>query len=198
MLWFLFLLFLFIVFYRPIRYELLPNLTNVKGLGVELTFVLDSIDAAIELAEKSPQWQVEITSRDKERALNRAKAHLLVFKGAQILWVDDHPENNRNEINMFQRLGAEIRTVENTEQAIQAIQKISFDLVLSDMARGDDQQAGLIFLKKLRTFEQKIPVIFYLGVFDPEKGVPPRSFGLTARPDELLHLTLDALERKYY
>ncbi len=39
-------------------------------------------------------------------------------------------------------------------------------------------------------------MIFYIGVVDPNKGVPVQAFGITNRPDELLHLTLDALERK--
>ena len=42
------------------------------------------------------------------------------------------------------------------------------------------------------------PVIFYVGVFEPERGVPGQAFGITNRPDELLHLTLDALERFKY
>jgi hypothetical protein len=41
----------------------------------------------------------------------------------------------------------------------------------------------------------KIPPIFYMGLFEPDKGIPPRAFGATNRPDEFLHLTQDALER---
>jgi len=40
-----------------------------------------------------------------------------------------------------------------------------------------------------------VPVIFYIGYPDPSKGVPPHAFGITHRPDELLHLIMDALER---
>jgi hypothetical protein len=39
-------------------------------------------------------------------------------------------------------------------------------------------------------------VIFYVGEPDPKKGTPVYAFGLTNRPDELVHLVLDILERK--
>jgi hypothetical protein len=37
--------------------------------------------------------------------------------------------------------------------------------------------------------------IFYVGVFAPARGVPPQAFSMTNRPDDLLHLILDALEK---
>jgi CheY-like chemotaxis protein len=194
LLWFMFVATLFGLFYRPIRDELLPNLTGFKAGGVELSFVRESIDAAIELAEKSPQWKVTISSEDKEQVLRRAKRRLAILRGAQILWVDDHPENNLNERRMFRQLKVDVDTTNSTDEALSMLQKGNYDLVLSDMKRADDDTAGLTFLKQLK--EQHTPVIFYIGLLDPTKGVPARAFGLTNRPDELLHLALDALERK--
>ena len=107
-LWFFLVGGIILLFYRPIRDELLPRLTGIKAMGVELSFVRDSMDAAIEFGEKSPQWDVEVPERDKERVLNRAKRHLSVFRDALILWVDDHPENNRNERRMFRQLGVTV------------------------------------------------------------------------------------------
>ena len=195
-LWFLLVVILVLLFYRPIRDDLLPNLTSLKGGGVELSFVKDSIDAALELAEKSPQWRVTVSSKDKEQALKRAKKHLQIFHEAQFLWVDDYPENNFNEQVMFRQLRVGIRTAESTEKALEILKTHHFDLVISDMARGDKNTAGLEFLKQFRKVDKTTAVIFYLGEFDANKGVPAQAFGITNRPDELLHLTLDALERK--
>ena len=100
-LWFILALVFIKLFYKPIQHELLPRLSGLNVMGVEFSFVEESIDAAIELAQKSPQWKVEIPNLDKKRALNRAKKHLQTFRGAEILWVDDHPENNRNERRMY-------------------------------------------------------------------------------------------------
>jgi CheY-like chemotaxis protein len=195
-LWFLLVIFLIVLFYRPIRDELLPNLGAFKAMGVELSFVKDSIDAALGLAEKSPQWQVKVPSEDKEHALKRARKHLHVFRDARFLWVDDHPENNFNEVVMFRQLRVGTQTAESTEKALEILKSRHFDLVISDMARGDENTAGLEFLEQFRKVDKTTPVIFYLGEFDPKRGVPAQAFGITNRPDELLHLTLDVLERK--
>lgn len=112
--------------------------------------------------------------------------------------MDDHPENNLNERRMFKQLNVEIDTATSTKDALEILKYAQYDLILSDMNRDNKPTAGLDFLKKFRSADEKTPVIFYIGVFDPEKGVPPKSFGITNRPDELLHLVLDALERKKY
>ncbi|MCK4793320.1 MAG: response regulator [Desulfobacteraceae bacterium] len=195
-LWFFLVVVLLVLLYRPMRDDLLPNLTSLKAGGVQLSFVKDSIDAALKLAEKSPQWKVEVSSEDKERALRRAKKHLQVFRNVWFLWVDDRPENNVNEQVMFGQLKVGIQTARNTDEALEILKSRHFDLVISDMARDDEATAGLKFLEKFRIADKTTPVIFYLGEFDPKKGVPAQAFGITNRPDELLHLTLDALERK--
>ncbi len=195
LLWFLFIATVFGLFYRPVRDELLPNLTGFKAGGVELSFVKESIDAAVELAEKSPQWTVVVSAADKERALRRAKKHLATFRDAQILWVDDHPENNLNERRMFRQLKAKVDVAESTDEALRLLRRGDYDLVLSDMLRGDDPTAGLTFLQRLPK-ANSTPVIFYIGTVDPTKDIPAQAFGITNRPDELLHLMLDALERK--
>lgn len=113
-----------------------------------------------------------------------------------MLWIDDYPENNVNERTMFRRLNLIIDTATSTHEALILAQKEKYDVVLSDMVRGAQADAGLDFLQKLRSTDKTTPMIFYIGTIDPTKGVPAQSFGLTNRPDELLHLTIDALERK--
>jgi hypothetical protein len=53
--------------------------------------------------------------------------------------------------------------------------------------------AGKAFLPKVRQAPLSPPLIFYVG---QERDVPAGAFGLTIRPDELLNLVLDVLERK--
>jgi CheY-like chemotaxis protein len=193
-LWALFFFVALFAFYRPICDELFPKLSGFKALGVELSFVSASMNAAIELAEKSPYWKVEVSIEQKSLVLRRARRHLDLFLNANILWVDDHPENNVNERRMFRQLRAEVDVARSTEEATRMLRVGSYDLVLSDMNRDEDSSAGLKALPIFRG-EKNIPVVFYIGVIDPDKGVPPHAFGITNRPDELLNLTLDALER---
>lgn len=198
-LWFIFVLVLFVLFYKRIRDELLPNLSKIKAMGVEFSFVKRSIEAAIEFGEKSENWDVKVPDKDKESALNRAKQHLSSFINAKILWVDDQPENNRNERRMFRQLGTDVDIAKDSKQALKMLRYEIYDFVLSDIARdNEDDLDGLQFLSEFRKDDEDTPVIFYIGVKKPGKGVPEHAFGLTNRPDELLHLALDALERKRY
>lgn len=207
-LWILFALTVIIIFYKPICRDILPKISDFRAMGVEFSIVRDSFNATLDkaeahdsdvkLAEKSPQWKVVVPPEAKENVLNRARNHLPVLRGAQILWVDDHPENNLNERKMFSKLNVEIDTAKNTDEALGILKHANYDLIFSDIARGENSTDGLAMLDEFKKNKITIPVIFYIGVIEPEKGVPAGAFGITNRPDELLHLTMDVLERKRF
>jgi hypothetical protein len=70
--------------------------------------------------------------------------------------------------------------------------------VLSDISRDfptHDPTGGIAMLARLRQENFRQPVIFYIGQRDRERGTPADAFGITDRPDELLHMILDALAR---
>ena len=197
-LWFLLVVIVIIKFYKPVRYELLPKVSDIKAMGVEFSFIKNSIDAALELADKNPKWKIEVPEAAKKNVLNRAKEHFNVFQNATILWIDDNPENNLNEWRMFLQLNVKIELAKSTESALEMLHQKKYDAIISDMARTDEDDAGLKFLTKFRKVDETTPVIFYIGTYDPKLGKPIGAFGITNRPDELLHLVLDALERKKY
>lgn len=194
-LWFLLAFVVVLLFYKPIRHELLPNLSGFKAMGVEFSFVKNSITKAIALAEKSEQWQVTIPDEDEKRVLDRVKRHLPLFQDVRVLWIDDNPDSLRNERKMLERLQVDIDLALNDAEAQKLLRSGKYDLILSDIARGNDSTAGLKFLQEYGKTKKRVPFIFYIGTLSPEKGVPPYAFGITNRPDELLHLMLDALER---
>ncbi len=185
--------------------ESVARLSNVEafGLKVTMTNAQSAMIAAVDLAKKNPNWPVEVPETDGRRAIERAQKERGQLFGTEILWVDDHPRNNRNEARMFQTLGAFVTFATSAEEALCALREAAtqmrpFQLVLSDMSRGGptpDAAAGLKMLTCLRTKHVALPVIFYVGQLDQEKGVPPGAFGITNRPDQLLHLVLDAMER---
>lgn len=95
LLWILLVVVLLILFYRPIREVLFPRLSGFKAMGMEFSFLKDSMDKALakarehddtmekqvrgtkkrgtlELAEKSPQWKVEVPPEDKQTVIKRA------------------------------------------------------------------------------------------------------------------------------
>lgn len=180
------------------------RLAGVEAFGIK--FALSggaALNAAIELARKNPEWPVEVPAADREAALDRANTHRALFEGAEILWVDDHPSNNRNEARMLRSFGALITFAATTDEALRALrtgadQHQPFDIVLSDISRdlpAPDPTAGITMLPRLREAGFHQPVVFYVGQPKPGTGVPPGAFGLTNRPDQLLQLTIDALSR---
>jgi CheY-like chemotaxis protein len=194
---------------RLLRNSLVPavsRLTGVEAWGVK--FALDggekAMAEAFELAEKNPQWKVDATDLEREKSLGRAKKRRRVYEGAEILWVDDRPSNNRNESRMLRAFGALVTFACTTEEARRAIDTANigarpFDVILSDISRNlpppENRSAGLEMLATLRQDGTMLPVIFYVGILDWNAGVPRGSFGITNRPDILLTLVGDALVR---
>jgi len=128
-------------------------------------------------------------------ALRRAQMVERALKGARLLWVDDVPENNLFEQEMLRVFGVQIETALTTEEAMGKIRKCHYDLVVSDMARDGQSDAGLELLNRLRESRNQTPVIYYVGFVESSRGTPVGSFGIADRPEPLLHFVLDVLER---
>lgn len=78
------------------------------------------------------------------------------------------------------------------------IAQTTYDAIISDMERGGVVDDGLRFVMELlkQGSDMYRWTIFYFRNFKREKGITPYAFGMTNRPDEMLHLVLDVLERK--
>lgn len=133
---------------------------------------------------------------DRSSALRRAKFSESMLAGARILWIDDHPENNAWERVTFTSLKMDVVPALTTQDALKFLAGESFDVIISDIFREGSQAAGLLDLPKLQKASPMTPVVFYVGSVDVTRGNPPKSFGITDDPEELLHLLLDIMERK--
>jgi CheY-like chemotaxis protein len=129
----------------------------------------------------------------RSSALRRAKLAASALKGARVLWVDDNPGNNLGECRLLRALGVEIEQVRSTPDALCELSRARFDLLLSDMDREGAPDAGLRMLGQLGRAAP--PVVFYVGRVDQSRGVPRGAVGIADRPELLLHLALDVLER---
>lgn len=164
----------------------LRRLTKLGVAGVELEF-REELEAAAEAHETpTPPEQID-------RASRRLAVSAALIRGARLLWVDDQPENNRLDVRLLRSAGAKVTLVESTEEAFRALARTHFDVVISDIARGDQQEAGLRMAEEFPRRSVRSPIIFYVG--EARKPIPDEAFGVTDRPDELLHLVLDALAR---
>ena len=84
---------------------------------------------------------------------------------APILWVDDHPENNRAMIESFRRLGIEVDIAESTTQGIQSIHARSYGLIITDLGRqepdGYNDQAGVHLIEQVRLQDRDVPIFVF-------------------------------------
>ncbi len=92
--------------------------------------------------------------------------------------------------------GISLFAAEVTKECAKPAVRFAFDLILSDMDRDGQSDAGMELLRNLRLSDCPIPLVFYVGKVDPDRGVPVRAFGIADQPQPLLHLVLDVLERQ--
>lgn len=127
--------------------------------------------------------------------LRRARAASDALKGSKILWIDDYPAGNALERQTLSALGVSVTSVETTASAVACLEHERFDLILSDIARPSAPTEGVDALSRLLRVAPAIRVVFYITRMSGA-GTPPLAFGITNRPDDLLHLCMDVLERQ--
>lgn len=79
----------------------------------------------------------------------------------RILWVDDHPDNNLQERDYFAGRDIAVYPVTNTEEALLLLSLYRYQLVITDMGRGQDSLAGLKLLQEIRHRGLDTPVLLY-------------------------------------
>ena len=94
-----------------------------------------------------------------------------------------------------QNLGMLVEFAKTTHNAMDRMGREKFQLVISDIHRGNQNTAGLDFMHEVQVQQMKVPMIFYVSQVDVAQGVPPGAFGITDDPNELIHLVLDVAER---
>ena len=133
--------------------------------------------------------------RDVAEALPSLRAQRRL-QGAHVLWVDDHPDNNRFERQAFEALGIQIDLSTSTEDALEKIRRQPYDLIISDMGRFPDPRAGYTLLDQLRAAGNRTPFVFYTRSRSPEHVREARehgAIGYTNRADELITMVTQAL-----
>jgi CheY-like chemotaxis protein len=108
--------------------------------------------------------------------------------GKSILWVDDNPANNDLAVRALKKFRLDIDQEKSTEAALAAFQRRKFDLVISDMGRGDDMRAGYGLLKLLRERGSKVPFFIFGGSDNPEFRREAAERGAQLSTNDMLEL----------
>jgi CheY-like chemotaxis protein len=117
---------------------------------------------------------------------------------ASILWVDDQPLNNLYERRAFAELGVFCDPYTSNADGLAAMTKVRYDLVISDIGRGDARETGWDLLTSVRLQQPPLPLIFY--TYGPDQETIERARregaeGITTSPDELIRTVLTTLKR---
>lgn len=190
-----------LVFRAPLRSLLRREDVEIKGPG--------GISVSAKGKEAATDALVQASTSRDEGALERAAAETGVEVAAQgvealgrapqILWVDDRPDNNRYEVAALTSLGMHVQLSTSTDDALDRVSTHgNFDVIVSDMGRPPDAQAGYTLLDALRRRGDRTPFVIYASSRSPEHfnaAVARGAVGCTNQPEELVEMVSNALRR---
>ncbi|MDX2595919.1 response regulator [Streptomyces sp. WI03-4A] len=168
---------------------------RIKSLSTPAGSVEFAEEARALLDQAEAATNVTVPASTRRGALRRLEHAAGVLDGGKILWVDDHPENNTPLIELFRATGMEVDTALSTDEALINLRRHSYDIILSDIGRTGDPQAGITLLDELDQLGIDTPVVLYTAWYDDTTGTPRRAFAVTEVPDEVVHYVIDLMER---
>ena len=194
--------------FNPQITDFLSNLSaiSLRGAGFEATATRRN-QAAAALAAASVSWPTEDNAPHAVANAARlavrtvgdlSQAALRKIASAQILWVDDEPNNNVNERQALEALGVRITLSTTTADALAKAAALPFGVIISDMARVGDIRAGYTLLDALRAAGNRTPFIIYASSRRPDHIAEAKAhgaFGCTNRATELFDFVLAALDQ---
>jgi CheY-like chemotaxis protein len=121
-----------------------------------------------------------------ERAFEPQMTDRLI--GRSILWVDDNPANNELAMRALRKLLVDVVQVTSTQAALATLASRTFDLVISDMGRGDDMRAGYDLLAQIRGRGLTIPFFIFSSEDRPDYRVEAKRQGAQLSTNDMLEL----------
>ena len=159
---------LFYIFRKEISEKLIPRLSEIEAFGVKAKLIKNELERA---AQELPKGAVQ----NSEQVVKRAERLSSTIQGALILLVNDVPSQMCHVINILKSSGAIVDVETSTESALAAMKHALYDVVISDMKRGNIEDEGQRILNETVKNGIHRPTIFTVGHFQPERGVPPHS-----------------------
>ncbi|MEQ8822904.1 MAG: response regulator [Filomicrobium sp.] len=108
--------------------------------------------------------------------------------GRSVLWVDDNPSNNELAVRALRKLQLDVVQELSTQEGLAAMQHRHFDLVISDMGRGDNMTAGYELLEAIRMQGNNLPFLIFAGSDTPEFRREAAERGAQLSTNDMLEL----------
>lgn len=169
LLWPLIVLAVLVLFWQPLR-RLLHTAerreVTIKWGGQEITLRQLTDQQSGQLADLRRRL-AEL--EDRVGPSTGEKVHLAedepVRRASGVLWVDDNPTNNAIEIERLRQAGVDVRTALDTEDALLALSRRQFALIVSDMARKEHGRmvadAGVQLVREVRAHDAETRIVIY-------------------------------------
>src|SRR5215831_5349545 len=143
--------------------QIAPKEMQLNSKGIRISFYL------LEAAERERSGTATKSAPNVREIQKTAKRGSAVsLEGAQILWVDDNPENNQYERKALEALGVQFTLATNTDEALLKLSNQPFQLVITDFKRADDERAGYTLLMATKKLTNPPPVIIYSAGTTPQ------------------------------
>jgi CheY-like chemotaxis protein len=152
------------------------------------------VDASASKGLSNPLTEAEAEDQVQEVA----KFVRRLGRSPRLLWVDDRPSNIRYERSAVEGMGMLVDVGTSTDDAKQKLRQSRrrYDVIISDMARPDDPNAGYTLLRWLRSRDDETPYIIYSSSDSDEhfdEAVRRGAVGSTATPEGVIDMILSSL-----
>lgn len=114
----------------------------------------------------------------------------------RILWVDDRPDNNAYERQVFESLGITFDLALSTDEALERLSSSRYGAIISDMGRREGPREGYRLLGAVRAFDMITPFFIYAGSNAPQhkrEAAEHGAQGSTNEANELVDMVTQAL-----
>jgi len=201
--WPLTLLVIVLLFFRPLKKLFARDDVRVKagpgGIDLSASNRKAAATALVKASQDKPDATTDVQTANTEIAVAASGLEGLPDV-PRVLWVDDRPSNNRYERATLHALGMFVELGTSTEDALAKVAAGGgYDVIISDMGRPPDAQAGYTLLEELRRLGVITPFVIYASSRDPvhfDESVRRGAVGCTNRPSELIELVTNALRSR--
>lgn len=114
----------------------------------------------------------------------------------RILWVDDRPDNNEYERQVFESFGLTFDLALSTNEALERLGSSRYGAIISDMGRREGPREGYRLLDAVRASDAITPFFIYAGSNAPEhkrEAAEHGAQGSTNMANELVDMVTQAL-----
>ena len=192
-LWVLVFLITVYVFYPPIRASLERGIATVEIGSVKLELLQAETRELPQVYDGTGKLTDESSKSLAYRILHAAPYTI----GGRILWVDDHITSRYDaERATIRRMGISIDITKTTEDAKLLLKHNLYDVIISDLWRGDNRLAGVEFIRFVEQTHPRIKSIVYGQLLSRslEQGMPNSTFRVTTLTNDLMHAIISAME----